>query len=167
MIGVYAGTFDPLTEGHVSVIRQAARLFSHVRVLVAVHPTKTPLFSGDERVEMIREALAIMPTVSVAWSAALVIEHARAIGATHLVRGLRGAADAAWETDLARQNREVAPEITTIMLPAEPHLASVSSSDLKARWARGEDVAAFCPPAIAARMRARVPSIDPGGTVPR
>ncbi|MDQ3035385.1 MAG: pantetheine-phosphate adenylyltransferase [Myxococcota bacterium] len=157
-IAVYAGTFDPLTEGHVSVIRQAARLFSHVRVLVAVHPTKEPLFTAQERVEMIREALAIMPTVSVAWTAELVVEHARAIAATHLVRGLRNAADAGWETELAKQNREIAPDIATIMLPAEPHLASVSSSELKARWSRGEDIGPWCPPAIAARLEARAAS---------
>ena len=65
-IAVYAGTFDPLTEGHVSVVRQAVRLFAHVRVLVAVQPTKQPLFTAEERVAMIREALGEMPTVSVA-----------------------------------------------------------------------------------------------------
>lgn len=155
-IAVYAGTFDPLTEGHVSVVRQAVRLFAHVRVLVAVHPTKKPLFTAEERVAMIREALAEMPTVSAAWSKGLVVEHARAIGATHLVRGLRDAADAAWETELARQNREIAPDVSTIMLPAEPHLASVSSSELKARAARGEDITPWCPPSIAAHLRARL-----------
>ncbi|WP_053234552.1 pantetheine-phosphate adenylyltransferase [Sandaracinus amylolyticus] len=155
-IAVYAGTFDPLTEGHVSVVRQAVRLFAHVRVLVAVHPTKKPLFTADERVAMIREALAMMPTVSVAWTSKLVIEHARAIGATHLVRGLRDAADAAWETDLARQNRELAPDLSTIMLPAEAHLAKVSSSELKARAARGDDLEPWCPPSIAAHLRTRI-----------
>ena len=155
MIAVYAGTFDPVTEGHLSVVRQAVRLFAHVRVLVAVHPNKTPLFSGDERVAMIREAVAPMPTVSVAWTSSLVIEHARTIGATHLVRGLRDAADAAWETELARQNREIAPEIGTIMLPAEPHLAAVSSSELKARATRGESLEPWCPPHVAAQLRVR------------
>ncbi len=159
-IAVYAGTFDPLTQGHVSVIRQAARLFSHVRVLVAAHPSKTPLFSAEERVAMIREALSFMPTVSAEWTAELVIEHARAIGATHLVRGLRDAADAAWETELARQNSVLAPELSSVMLPAEPHLAQVSSSELKARAARGEDVEPWCPRGVRAHLLARVSGVS-------
>src|SRR5687767_10019493 len=98
-IAVYAGTFDPPTEGHVTVVRQAARLFAHVRVLIAVHPSKKPLFEIDERVAMLREVLGDMPTVSVGATTGLVVDHARHIGATHLVRGLRDAADASWETD--------------------------------------------------------------------
>lgn len=155
-IAVYPGTFDPLTTGHVSVVRQAVRLFAHVRVLVAVHPDKKPMFSLAERIELARAALGPMPTVSVDGTEGLVVEYARAIGASVLVRGLRGAADAVYETELAQTNREIAPEIATVFLPAEPRLSMVSSSELKARAKRGEPIDEYCPPAIAAALVAKV-----------
>lgn len=160
-IAVYPGTFDPITTGHISVIRQAVRLFAHVRVLVAVHPRKEPLFSLEERVALAREVLGAMPTVSVDGTRGLVVEYARAIAASVLVRGLRGAADAAYETELAQTNREIAPEIATVFLPAEPRLSMVSSSELKARAARGEPIDEYCPPLVAARLRARVAEESP------
>ena len=155
-IAVYPGTFDPITTGHVSVVREAVRLFAHVRVLIAVHPTKEPLFTLEERIELAREVLGVMPTVSVGGTRGLVVEYARSIGASVLLRGLRGAADAAYETELAQQNREIAPEIATVMLPAEPRLSLVSSSELKARAKRGEPIDEYCPREIAERVRARV-----------
>jgi pantetheine-phosphate adenylyltransferase len=154
-IAVYAGTFDPITLGHLSVVREAVRLFAHVRVLVAVHPDKTPLFDLEERIGIAREAVGPMPTVSVDGTTGLVVEYARAIGATVLVRGLRGAADAAYETELAQRNREAAPEIATVMLPSEPRFSVVSSSELKARAERGEPIDAFAPPGVVAHLAAR------------
>ena len=154
-IAVYPGTFDPITTGHISVVRQAVRLFAHVRVLIAVHPEKEPLFDLDERIQLAHEALGPMPTVSVDGTTGLVVEYAKQIGATVLVRGLRGAADAAYETELAQQNRELAPEVATVMLPAEPLLSMVSSSELKARAARGEAIDAYAPPVVAEALRAR------------
>lgn len=148
-IAVYPGTFDPITLGHLSVVREAVRLFAHVRVLIAVHPTKVPLFDLAERIALAREALGPMPTVSVDGTEGYVVEYARRIGATVIVRGLRGAADAAYETDLAQQNRELAPEVATVMLPAEPSLSMVSSSDLKARARAGQPIDDYCPPVVA------------------
>lgn len=150
---VYAGTFDPITAGHFSVIRQAVKLFSHLRILIAVNPDKQTLFTAAERLAMIREVVAILPNVSVDHTERYVVEYARDIGATFLVRGIRGASDVQMEMELARMNRSIAPEISTILLPAEAHLSSVSSSDLKDRIRRGEDIADYCPPAIAERVR--------------
>jgi len=155
-IAVYPGTFDPITLGHLSVVREAVRLFAHVRVLIAVHPTKEPLFSLEERIALAREAVGPMPTVSVDGTDGMVVEYARAIGATALVRGLRGAADAAYETRMAQTNRELAAEIMTVMLPAEPSLSMVSSSELKRRALAGEPLDAFCPPLVAERLHARL-----------
>lgn len=155
-IAVYAGTFDPITTGHLSVVMQAVRLFSHVRVLVAVHPDEEPLFDLGERVALARDAVGPVPTVSVDGTTGLVVDYARRIGATVLVRGLRGAADAADETDLAQQNHELAPEIATVMLPAEPELSMVSSSELEARAERGEPTERYAPDVVAERLRARV-----------
>ncbi len=155
-IAVYAGSFDPITLGHVSVLRQAASLFGHVRVLVAHNPEKTYLFVPDERVEMVREVVSAMPNVSVDCVEGLVVEYARNIAARFLVRGVRGASDAGFETELAQANRVLAPEITTILLPAEQDVAEVSSSGLKALAARGESLEGFCPPSVARHLRARL-----------
>ncbi|NMO13748.1 pantetheine-phosphate adenylyltransferase [Pyxidicoccus fallax] len=155
-IAVYAGSFDPVTAGHLSVVRQAARLFSHVVIIVAVNPNKQYLLSTDERMGLLREAVRKHPNVTVAATEGLIVDYARDIGASVLLRGVRGATDAQFETELARNNRVLAPELSTLFLPAEAHLAEVSSSGLKERVARGEDVSAFCPPAVAAKLRERL-----------
>ncbi|MCP3098751.1 pantetheine-phosphate adenylyltransferase [Myxococcus sp. K15C18031901] len=155
-IAVYAGSFDPITSGHLSVIRQAARLFGHVVVIVAVNPAKNTLLTPDERVALVRDAVAMHPNVTVARTDGLIVDYARAIGASVLLRGVRGATDAQFETELAQNNRALAPEISTLFLPAEAHLAEVSSSALKSRAANGEDVSSFCPPAVAAMLRERL-----------
>ncbi|AKQ64642.1 Phosphopantetheine adenylyltransferase [Myxococcus hansupus] len=155
-IAVYAGSFDPVTAGHMSVIRQAARLFSHVVVVVARNPDKQTLLTAEERMALIREAVTHHPNVTVAFARGLIVDFARDIGASVLLRGVRGAMDAQFETTLAQNNRALAPELSTLFLPAEAHLAEVSSSGLKARVARGEDVSAFCPPAVAAKLQERL-----------
>lgn len=152
MIAVYAGTFDPITAGHLSVVSQAASIFSFVRVLVAVNPHKETWFTQDERVELIKDLLARLPNVSVDATEGLVVDYARAIGARFLVRGIRGASDATFETELAWQNHALAPEVQTVLLPAEPALSDISSSELKRRALAGEPLAGTCPPTIAARL---------------
>jgi pantetheine-phosphate adenylyltransferase len=155
-IAVYAGTFDPMTAGHLSVVRQAVRLTSHLVVLLAVNPEKKTLFTVDERLEMIREVVKIHPNVSAAWTEGLVVDYARLLGASILIRGIRGATDAPFETELAQTNRKLAPEIATILLPAAADLSQVSSSRLKELAAEGGDLTAFCDPFVAARLRARL-----------
>jgi pantetheine-phosphate adenylyltransferase len=163
-IAIYAGTFDPITAGHLSVIREGARLFAHVVVVVAVNPNKHTLLDAGERVRLIRGATALMPNVRCHYTEGLVVEFARTIGATVLLRGVRGATDAQFETELAQQNRALAPEISTLFLPAAAELAIVSSSELKARLLRGEDVSSFCTPEVERAIRER---LQPGGTPTR
>ncbi len=155
-IAVYAGSFDPMTSGHLSVLRQAARLFGHVRLLVAHNPDKRGLFGPEERVEMLHEVTHHMPNVSVDCTTGYVVHYAREIAATFLVRGIRGASDAEFETALAQTNRGLAPEITTILLPAEAEVERVSSSGLKARARKGEDVSPWCPAPVARRLLAKL-----------
>lgn len=166
-IAVYAGTFDPITSGHLSVLRQAARIFVHVRVLVAVNSDKDTLFAVEERVAMIREVVAAMPQVSVDATEGLVVEYAAQIGATTLVRGIRGSSDAEFETMLAQNNRELAPEIATILLPAEPALAAVSSSSLKEQVRLGQDVV-DCPPSVLGHLQEKLAGAhnEPRETIP-
>jgi len=156
VIAVYAGSFDPVTLGHLSVIRRAARLFAHLRVLVAVNPEKEGVFSHEERVELVRELTRVLPNVSVEATAGLVVEHAREIGAAYLVRGIRGSGDAAIETSLAFANGQLAPELVTVFFPADPALAEVSSSLLRERAKSGEDLTGMCPLLVARALEARL-----------
>jgi len=156
ILAVYPGSFDPLTAGHVAVIREAARLFDHVRVLIADNPGKSPTFTPDERVAVARERLAALPNASVDRTDGLVVEYARDVGASLLIRGIRGADDAQQEARLAAVNRQLAPELPTVLIGASPQTASVSSSALKQALRDGRDVSDLVSPALAARLRARL-----------
>ncbi len=156
ILAVYPGSFDPMTEGHAAVIRQATRLFDHVRVLIADNPTKQPLLSRDERIHVARERLSALPNVSVDGTQDLVVEYARRIGASLLLRGIRDAKDAQAEALLASANRQLAPELPTVLIGAEPGTSDVSSSALKRMLAEGQDISHMVSPELAARLRARL-----------
>jgi pantetheine-phosphate adenylyltransferase len=156
-IAVYAGTFDPITHGHLSVIERAAPLFEELIVLIAVNPDKQPLFDVNERLEMIREATAHLPSITVDATPRYVVVYAREHGAGYLIRGVRGATDTEYEITLAAANRELAPEVTTMFLPADPGLSEVSSSRLKALALAGADISTLCPAGVQRRLRARFP----------
>ncbi len=164
-VAVYAGTFDPVTAGHVSVIERAARVFDRVIVLIAINPQKAPMFSTPERLQMLREATCHLDNVEHASTEGLVVDHARAHGASFLVRGIRGATDADYETALANANHDLAPDVTTVFLPAHPHLSEVSSSRLKELARAGAELSRFCPSGVERRLRARLAAeAAPGAT---
>lgn len=154
-LAVYAGTFDPITLGHLSVVERGSLLFDRLFLLVAVNPRKSPLFSVEERVEMLREVCACFENVECESTAGYVVDFARAEGARYLIRGVRGSTDAESEITLANLNRELAPEIETVFVPAHPELSEVSSSKLKELSRNGGDVSKYCPPEIVTRLRAR------------
>jgi pantetheine-phosphate adenylyltransferase len=155
-VAIYAGTFDPITHGHLSVIERSARLFDRLIVVVAVNPSKQPLFSVEERLCMIREVVTPWSNVECAGTGGYVVELARELGARYLVRGVRGCTDVEAEIALAHLNHELAPEIETVFIPAHPELSEVSSSKLKELAHQGADISRCCPVEIAARLRQRV-----------
>ena len=157
-IAVYAGTFDPITNGHLSVIERAARLFDRLVVVVAVNPTKSPMFTVEERLAMMRESTAHLANVSSDATEELVISYAKAHDASALIRGVRGATDAEYETEMAHMNWSLAPEVTTLFIPANPDLSEISSSHLKRLAEQGADVRRFAPAAVLRRLAARVGS---------
>lgn len=168
-IAVYAGTFDPVTRGHLSVIERASRLFDGLWVVVAVNPEKEPLFSADERVAMLAEVTARWLNVRCARTDGYVVELARSHCARYLVRGVRGATDAEGEIALASLNHALAPEIETVFVPADPELSDVSSSRLKLLARAGADLSRICPPEIIERLHARIRDAavpDPTAEVP-
>lgn len=155
-IAIYAGTFDPVTRGHLSVIEAGSQAFDRLVVLIAVNPEKQPLFTVSERLDFIDQATLHLGNVSSDVTEGLVVEYARQKGARFMVRGIRGATDADYETCLANLNRTCAPEITTFFLPADPELAEVSSSRLKEMAGAGEDGSGFCSPDVWRALLSRI-----------
>jgi pantetheine-phosphate adenylyltransferase len=150
---LYPGSFDPFTNGHLDVVRRAAGLFDELIVAVAANPEKrTPLFTPDERAEMIREAVAGVPNVEVTTYRGLTVDYGRERGVAALVKGLRLPSDYEAELQQALMNRELAPEIETVFLMSGYAHIFVSSSILKDVASRGRDVGRFVPPAVAKRL---------------
>ncbi len=165
-VAIYAGTFDPITNGHLSVIEQAARLFDQLVVLIAVNPAKVPMFSVEERLAMMRESTAHLVNVSSDATEDMVVAYAAAHRASALIRGVRGATDVECETELARMNGLLAPEVTTLFIPASADLSEISSSALKRLAREGADVRRFAPAAVLRHLMARTASPSEG-EVPR
>lgn len=147
-VALYPGSFDPPTLGHLDVVKAAARLFDHVVVVVAVNPAKTPLFLPEERRDFWMQMCARMPQVRVEMTTGLIVDFAHEISAAVLVRGIRGGDDADAETNLAIANAALAPDISTVLLPARSTSRHVSSSLLKAKAQRGESLAKLCSPQV-------------------
>ena len=158
-IALYPGTFDPITLGHVDVVRRASRLFDKVILAVAASDTKGPWFTLEERLAMAREALADLPIVEVAPLAGLTAEFARSRGACAIIRGLRKFSDFEYEFDLAHANRLLAPEIETVVLMPSKEQFVTSSSFVKDiarhRLAAARD---FVPACVMPRLEARLKS---------
>jgi pantetheine-phosphate adenylyltransferase len=149
-VALYSGTFDPLTFGHLDVIRQGVALFDKVVVAIGVHPGKTPWLTFDERADAIRAAAGAEgygPQVSVVDFDGLVVEVAKERGACAILRGLRDGADFDYEMQMAGMNGTLAPGIRTVFLPASPGLRHISGTLVRQIAALGGDVSAFAPAA--------------------
>jgi pantetheine-phosphate adenylyltransferase len=149
-IAVYAGSFDPITYGHVDVVRRAAAVFDRVVVAVLGNPRKSPLLDADRRVAVIRESLAAHPElaarVDVRTYDGLTVAFCREVGAGFLVRGLRAVADFDTELQLAHNNRQLAPEVDTVLFMTSLEHGYVSSSLAKEIALFGGDVSPMLPP---------------------
>ena len=153
---LYPGTFDPLTLGHVDVIERAEELFDEVIIGVSDNPGKNPLFTPEERVEMVRESLAGHAGVRVVHYSGLTVDCAQREGATVLVRGLRTTSDLENELQQAMMNREMAPAVHTVFLPAQASRVYLSSSILKEVARYGRDISAFVPEPVARRLKEKL-----------
>jgi len=153
---LYPGTFDPPTNGHVDLIQRGAKLFDHLTVAVLNNPGKDPLFTVEERVEMLREATAGIGNVSVATFDGLMVEFARQQGATAVLRGIRAISDYEHEFQMALMNRRLAPEVETVFLQPAGRYSFVSSRMVKEVFSFGGDVSGLVPPNVLKRLRARI-----------
>jgi pantetheine-phosphate adenylyltransferase len=160
------GTYDPVTNGHLDIIGRAALIFDRVVVgVVREPPHKSPLFSVEERVGFIKEALAGTTNVEVEEFSVLVVEYARKWGSKTLVKGLRAISDFEWEFQMHHLNRTIAPEIETVYLIADSHYSFVSSSSVKEIASFGGNVDGLVPPQVAERFRQLFPEPRPGAPV--
>jgi pantetheine-phosphate adenylyltransferase len=157
---LFPGSFDPVTNGHLDVVRQAARLADRLVLAVGTHPGKTPLFTAEERLSMLEEtcapaARAAGLEVACTTFADLVVAVARREGATLLIRGLRSAADFDYEMEMAGMNGAMAPDLQTVFIPASPTVRPITATLVRQIAAMGGDISAFVPPVVAARLRKR------------
>lgn len=153
-IALCPGSFDPVTLGHLDIIERAAKLFDTVCVCAMVNAEKPEgLFSFDERLELLRLAVAPYGNVKAAMWDGLCIDYARKLGACALVKGVRTAEDLRYELAMAAWNREHAPDIETLLLPARDGLSHISATLVRKRFSAGESINDLVPPTCAERMQ--------------
>ena len=156
-IALYAGSFDPVTNGHLDVVRQATKLADRLVLAVGIHPGKTPLFSTDERLAMLEEICAAMwkqtgCEITFTTFADLVVTAAQRAGATILIRGLRDGTDFDYEMQMAGMNGAMAPGVQTVFLPASPAVRPITATLVRQIAAMRGDVSSFVPPQVASRL---------------
>ena len=153
-VAVCPGTYDPVTVGHLDIIRRAAEIFDRVVVGVVRQPRhKTTMFTLEERIAFLEGSLVGMPHVSVAGFATLVVEFAREHGACAIVKGLRAISDFEWEFQMNNLNRGLAPEIETIYMMSAPQYSFLSSRGVREIASFGGPVGDYVPEAVAERLK--------------
>ncbi|WLR94285.1 pantetheine-phosphate adenylyltransferase [Shinella zoogloeoides] len=159
-VAFYPGSFDPITNGHIDVLVQALNVAPKVIVAIGIHPGKTPLFSFEERAELIRLSIAeVLPEragdVSVVSFSNLVVDAARAHKAKLLIRGLRDGTDMDYEMQMAGMNRQMAEDVQTVFLPAGALSRPITATLVRQIAAMGGDVSAFVPAPVFTALKAR------------
>jgi pantetheine-phosphate adenylyltransferase len=147
-LAVYAGSFDPVTLGHLDLIERASALFSDVIVAVGVHPTRSPLFSASERMSLLETVSAHLPNVSVDSFDGLLIDFCKRKAARVIVRGLRAATDFEYELQIAHANADLCPEVDTMFLPTRTKHGFVSASLVREIASHGGDVSRYAPQVV-------------------
>ena len=149
---VYPGSFDPLTFGHLDIIKRAAKIFDELTVAVLDNKAKTPLFSVDERVNILKEAVKDIPNVKVESFNGLLIDYAKDKGFHTSIRGLRAITDFEYELQFSQTNRKIMPTVDTIFLTTSLQYAYLSSSIVKEVASYGGDISEFVPGFVAEKI---------------
>lgn len=157
---LYSGSFDPLTNGHLDVCRRACAMADRLVVAIGVHSSKTPVFPAEDRAAMIREVIGPVAAeagvaLEVVTFADLVVEAARRLGCSLIVRGLRDGTDLDYEMQMAAMNETMAPQVLTLFVPASPATRPITATLVRQIAGMGGDVTPFVPRAVAERLRAR------------
>ncbi len=157
---LYTGSFDPVTNGHLDVLRQACSVADRIVVAIGVHSSKAPIFSAEERAEMLREVCGPLlqergVALDVVTFGDLAVEAARRHGASLIVRGLRDGSDFDYEIQMASMNATMAPEVQTVFFPASPPVRPITATLVRQIAGMGGDVSAFVPGLVAERLKAK------------
>src|SRR6516162_326497 len=157
---LFPGSFDPVTNGHLDLVHQSARIADRLVLAIGTHPGKTPLFSVEERLAMLAETCAPIARAAgcdfaCSTFADLVVTAAKREGATLIIRGLRSATDFDYEMEMAGMNSTMAPGVQTIFLPASPIVRPISATLVRQIASMGGDVSPFVPPPVAVRLKAK------------
>lgn len=155
LLAVYAGSFDPLTFGHLDLIERASKLFDHVIIAIGRHPTKKPLFTYQERLDLLHEVTRPFTNVRVDSFEGLLIHYCQRVGARAIVRGLRAATDFEYELQIAHANADMAPRIDTVFLPTRANYGFVSASLVREIASHGGDVSHYAPPVVCEALKAK------------
>lgn len=150
---VYPGSFDPITNGHLDILDRALNLFQEVVIVVAGSGHKTPLFTPEERVELIRKVVAGRKNVRVDLWPGLIMEYARKHDVQAVIRGLRAASDFEYEFMMATMNKEINPEVETVFMMTGQNLYFISSSMIKELFRYGGDISSYVPKQVIARLK--------------
>jgi pantetheine-phosphate adenylyltransferase len=159
-IALYPGSFDPVTNGHLDVVRHAVGLCDRLIAAIAVNPNKKPLFSVEERLTMIQEVFGpVAASAGCAFDCItfddLTVTAAKRVGATILIRGLRDGTDLDYEMQIAGMNETMAPEVRTVFLPASPMVRPITATLVRQIAGMGGDVSNFVPKAVAKRLKTK------------
>jgi pantetheine-phosphate adenylyltransferase len=159
-IALYPGSFDPVTNGHLDVVRQTVNLVDRLVIAIGIHPGKKPLFTTDERLEMVREAFSPIAAkagcmVECVTFDDLTVTAAKRAGATILIRGLRDGTDLDYEMQIAGMNETMAPDVQTIFLPASPMVRPITATLVRQIAGMGGDVSNFVPKIVASRLKTK------------
>jgi pantetheine-phosphate adenylyltransferase len=160
-IAVYAGSFDPPTFGHLDLVDRASKLFPRVVVAIGVHPTRVPLFSLEERLELMQAICAPFSNVEVASFRGLLVDYGKSIGARVIVRGLRQGTDFEYELQIAHANADLRPEIDTVFLPTRTNYGFISATLVREIASYGGDVSRYAPPVVCTALRRKFGAVTP------
>lgn len=159
-VAFYPGSFDPVTNGHLDVVRQACGLVDRLVVAIGIHPGKAPLFSTEERLEMVMEVFAPIAAkvgckIECVTFGDLTVTAAQRVGATILIRGLRDGTDLDYEMQIAGMNQTMAPEVHTVFIPASTTVRPITATLVRQIASMGGDISPFVPKAVATRLKTK------------
>ena len=154
-IGVYPGSFDPITNGHIGVLKRSLQVFDKVILLLAVNPSKKSSFSVEERLEMMKEATKDIPGVEIDYDPGLVVNYCEKVGAKHIIRGLRAVTDFEYEFQLAASNEFADPNIDMVFFMARKEETFVSSSAVNELEKNGVDISSLVPAVVLEHYKKR------------
>ena len=163
VIAIYPGSFDPITNGHLDLIHRGSRLFDRLTVSILRNETKEPLFTVEERTEMLREVVHVYPNVEVDSFDGLLVDYAAAQQATVILRGIRAISDYEYELQMALMNRRLKPGIETLFMMSNEAYSFISSRLVKQVFSLGGNISGLVPPSVEERMHRRLSKTNQQG----